>query len=334
MSESEEKNELYLVTGAAGFAGGHLLRYLIGQGIRVRAMVRSEAQRAQVEADGATEVVLGDLAQPETLPAAVQGVHGIYHIAALFRQQKGEEEFVAINQEGVRHLIDAAVEAGVPRLIHCSTGGVLGHIKNPPGTETSPYNPGDIYQVTKLEGEKIALEAFRSGKLSGVVIRPAMIYGPGDARTLKIFRMIARKRFFYVGDGSTHVHWIDARDLARSFHLAMMHTERNAEIYQICGRRPAPLREFCEIVAKALGVPPPWLKVPVKPMQNLGTLCEWVCKPFGIEPPLYRRRVDFYTKRRWFSCEKAEKELGFSAAQSLEDEVADIVQDYRENGKL
>lgn len=333
-SEEDSSHEIYLVTGAAGFTGGYLVRHLVDQGIRVRAMVRDRSRAGGLEALG-VEVVEGDLTDAASLVRAVEGIKGVYHIAALFRQHGFPDSvFREVNAEGTRRLIDAAVAAGVSRLIHCSTVGVLGHIANPPADEATPYNPGDIYQQTKMEGEQIALEAFRSGRIAGVVIRPAMIFGPGDQRTLKLFRMIARKRFFYVGRGEASVHWIDVRDLARSFRLAMEHTERNAEIYIIAGREPMPLRAMADEVARQFGVSPPWFRVPVRPMQWAGSLCEAVCRPFGIEPPLYRRRVDFFTKDRSFNSAKATAELGFEPAQSFGGEVADIIAHYRAQQKV
>ena len=198
-------------------------------------MVRNPAQAEPLERLG-VEVVFADLQKPETLPAAVQGVTNLYHVASLFRAAGlPETVFHDINAEGTRRLLDSAIAAGVKRFVHCSTGGVLGHIKNPPADENAPYNPGDAYQRSKLEGEKIAMEYFRSGKIRGVVIRPAMVYGPGDTRNLKMFRMIARGKFFYVGDGKTKVHFVDVRDLARGFILAMEHDELNAEIYHVPG---------------------------------------------------------------------------------------------------
>ncbi len=311
--------------------GGEIVRQLSAQGIRVRGMVRKAEQAEAVRALGAEDVVVADLRDAASLAPAVSGVKGIYHIAALFRQAGlPESEFHDINAEGVRRLFDAAIAAGVSRIVHCSTGGVLGHIANPPGTETSPHNPGDMYQRTKLEGETIALEYFRSGKIRGAVIRPGMIYGPGDTRNLKMFRMIAHRRFFYVGPGC-HVHFVDVRDLARAFQLAMEKEDINGEIYIIAGECAAPLREVCKEIARLLNVPPPWLTVPVKPMQWLGSLCEWICTPLHISPPLYRRRVDFFTKNRHFDWSKAARDLGYRPARSFEEELADIVRWYQEH---
>ena len=332
--DDDHRLKTYLVTGASGFVGGYLVRHLLDQGIRVRAMVRDENNAKDLKGLG-VEVVVAELWDADSLVRAVTGVRGVYHIAALFRQHGfADRIFREVNADGTRRLLDASIQAGVRRFIHCSTVGVLGDIVHPPADESTPYGPGDIYQQTKMEGEKLALEAFRSGQMSGVVIRPAMIYGPGDQRTLKLFRMIARKRFFYVGRGLALVHWIDVRDLVRAFQLAMDHQERNGEIYMIAGKSQMPLRTLCEEVAGQLGVSPPWLSLPVRPIQWAGSLCEVLCRPWGIEPPLYRRRVDFYTKHRSFDGSKAERELGFTPSRTFKEEVADIIASYQETQML
>ncbi len=326
--------ERYLVTGAAGFVGSNLVRVLSSKGVLVRAMVRPGGQKFTENLPG-VEVVEADFCDAGTLPALLEGITGVYHIAALFRQQGFPEEvFRKVNAEGVKVLLDACIDAGIKRFIHCSTVGVLGHIKHPPGHENTPYSPGDTYQQTKMEGEFIALDYFRSGKIGGNVIRPGMVYGPGDMRTLKLFSMVAKGRFFYVGKGEATVHFVDVRDLARSFVLAMEHTEVNGEVFIIAGDTVMPLKDLAKMIADRCNVRQPWIKLPVKPMQWAGSLCEMLCAPFGIEPPLYRRRVDFFTKDRSFNTEKAKRLLGFESQQSVKGEVEDIIDWYRLNNYL
>jgi len=326
------ESKLFLVTGAAGFVGSEVVRQLVARGDRVRGLVRRESQLQEIREMGA-EPVLGDIRDREGLVRAMEGVEGVFHIAAMFREaDQPDSAYVEANVDGVRNVLESAAAAGVKRVVHCSTGGVHGHIADPPADESAPFNPGDIYQRTKLDGEQLALDFFRQGSVRGVVIRPAMIYGPGDTRTRKLFSMVSKGRFFYVGRGDNLVHFIDVRDLARAFLLAMEREETNAEVYIIAGERTMSLREFCEIVAGKLGVKPPWIRIPVKPMQWAGSVCEAICLPLGISPPLYRRRVDFFTKDRSFSSEKARKELSFVPAQAPEKEVADILSDYQARG--
>jgi dihydroflavonol-4-reductase len=330
----DAKSPLYLVTGGAGFVGGHLVRHLSRQGIRVRAMVRKEGDVPDLR-ESADEVVVADLNDESSLSEAVNGVSGVYHIAAIFRQEGVDPKtFSLVNADGTRHLLDAAIAAGVPRFIHCSTVGVHGNISNPPADEQAPFAPGDIYQETKLEGEKIAMHYFREGLVSGIVIRPAMIFGPGDLRTLKLFRMISKGIFFYVGSGDVLLHWVDVRDLVAGFQLAMEAEDINNEVYILGGATSKPLKEMVSIIAGQLGVAEPWLHIPVSLMMLAANLTEAICKPLRIEPPIYKRRVSFFLNTRAFDISKARRDLGYSPARTFEEEVADIISEYKRLGLL
>jgi dihydroflavonol-4-reductase len=324
----------YLVTGASGEIGHAVVSHLRALNVSVRAMLRTTAKGAAAKALGA-EVVIADLTDRPSLDRAVQGCVGVYHIGALYRDAGlPDAAYFAANADGTRALLDAAIAAGVERFVHTSTGGVLGDIKTPPGSHLTPYAPGDVYQRSKTEGEKIALEYFRSGKIRGVVIRPAMVYGPGDTRHLKLFRMIARGRFFFVGPGDKSVHFIDIRDLARAYRLAMERTEVSGEIYHIAGEAPLPLRDAVNLIADRLGVRRPWLHLPIKLTQAIGSACEIVCAPFGIAPPIYKRRVDFFTKARHFDTSKSARELGFHPSLPSRDEIVAVTDYFRAHHML
>lgn len=324
---------VYLVTGAAGFVGMHLVRHLKASGQRVRAMVRKPAQ-AEALKGLADEVVIADLSQPESLASAVKGVAGIHHVASIFRQEGlPDETFFDVNAEGTRRIFEAAIAAGVPRIVHCSTNGVHSDIDHPPATEEYPFNPGDVYQESKLAGEQIAMEYFADGRMAGVVLRPTMIWGPGDDRTLKMFRMIDKGRFFYVGPGDTLHHWVDVRDLAEAFRLSM-DSDINAEAFLIGGRDYLSMKTIADEIAKQLGRRSPALHLPVRPMMLLAHGTEIVCKPLGVEPPIFRRRVSFFLKNRAYDISKARQMLGYEARQDIAGEIADIIAAYRADGKL
>jgi len=161
-----------------------------------------------------------------------------------------------------------------------------------------------------------------------------MIYGPGDSRTLKLFKPISEGRFFYVGAGEASVHFIDVRDLAQSFLLAAENQNINGEIFIIAGETPLPLKNLAVTIAHLMGVREPWLHLPVKPMQALGSLCEAICKPFRINPPIFRRRVDFFTKSRSFDTSKASEMLRFKPSKSLIQELIEIIDSYVRLGMI
>lgn len=336
----DQNTPKYLLTGASGFTGSHLLAHLLEQKTAVRAMVRSVPAffassiiPEALKSNPLLEVVEGDLKDVASLARAVSGTCGVYHVAAAFREASlPPSHYFEVNATGTEELLKAAVSAGVQRFIYCSTNGVVSKPSTLPSDETAPYSPGDFYQESKAEGEKIALKYFHSGKVTGMVLRPAMIYGPEDLRLLKIFKLVGEERFFYVGQGNAHVHFIDVRDLAAAFTLAMQKKEINGEVVLIAGEKPFRLHEVVNEIAKFYGVPAPKLHLPVWPLQTLGSICEAICKPFGINPPIYRRRVDFFIKERCFSTAKAQELLGFKPQLSSLEEIRSLCKWYEEHG--
>ncbi len=326
-----------LVTGATGFSGGHLTRRLLREGARVSVLARPSSDPATVTAlrEAGAQVLSGDVVERAAVREAVREVEIVFHLAALFRQAGlPDSAYHEVNVEGTRHLLDAAEAAGVARFVHCSTVGVHSHIPSPPADESEPYRPGDVYQETKCEGEKLAQQRFASGRLEGVVIRPAMIWGEGDRRTLKLFRGVARRRFPVIGSGRTLAHWVDVSDLAEGFLLAASQPEAAGQTYILAGERPVAIRELVEAIARVAGVKPLPLRIPARPVQLAGSLTEWICRPLGVEPPLYRRRVDFFTKDRSFDTTKARSELGYRPHQDFEGEVRKIHAWYEKHGWL
>jgi dihydroflavonol-4-reductase len=327
-----------LVTGATGFTGGHLAATLARRGDDVRALVRprSLARFATSEAAAAGVAALpGDLADAEAVRQAAAGVEVVYHIAATYREAgQPDTAYRAVNVEGTRHVLEAALAAGVRRVVHCSTGGVHGHIEHPPANEEAPFSPGDIYQETKLEAEQVAREFGRSRGLDVVVARPIGIYGPGDTRFLKMFRGIARGRFPMLGrcDAFYHLTYID--DLVEGFRLCGEVPAAAGRTYLLAGPSYTTLTELAETMAAELGVAAPRWRLPVWPFWTAGLLCEMICVPLRIEPPLYRRRVDFYTKSRAFDTTRARQELGYAPKVELAEGIRRTIAWYREQGLL
>lgn len=320
-----------LVTGATGFVGSVLCKELLDHGYEVRALYRNEQKLDTIKGLD-LELFKGDICSPEDMQKACQGMDVVFHIAALFREAKHEDDvYRQVNIEGVRNVFDSAISAGVKKVIHCSTVGVHSHIPNPPADETEDYRPGDIYQETKCEGEKLALSYYNDGKMAGNVIRPAMIWGPGDTRTLKLFKGISKKRMPLIGTGKTFVHWILVNDLARAFRLAA-EADVTGEVFIIAGREAVTMECLFKTIAEKIGASTSFLRLPALPIQLIGGLVEAVCIPFGVEPPIYRRRVDFFTKTRSFDSSKAKRLLGFEAASDFAGEVQSIADWYRTKG--
>ncbi len=327
-------NKKVLVTGATGFTGSHLCKSLVKEGHRVRALVRETSILTDLkELD--LEITYGDVCDPASLTRAVDGIDIIYHLAAAsLHRDVSEETFWKVNFDGTKNLLQAAEEKGIQRLIHCSTVGVLGDISNLPAKEDAPYNPGDIYQKSKCEGEKLALEfSYRKG-LPVVVVRPTGIYGPGDKRFLKLFRSINRGRFVMLGIGDVLYHMTYIDDLVDGLKLCGEKESILGQIYTLGGNEYVSLNELVGRIAQILEVSEPWLRFPVWPVWMLGFACEIICQPLGFKPPLYRRRADFFRKSRAFDISKATRELGYKPRVDLESGLKMTANWYASQGLL
>ncbi len=323
-----------LVTGVTGFTGGHLARRLREAGDQVRVLVRTAAQ-AEVWRNQGYDVARGDLTDGASLRAACAGIDVVYNIAALYRTAGlPADAYRAVNARGVATLIDAAAAAGVRRVVHCSTVGVHGDVEHPPAGEDAPLRPGDVYQDTKLEGERLAAEAAARTGIELVIARPSGIYGPGDRRLFKLFGAVARGRFVLLGRGEIFYHLTYVDDLCDGFRLCATVPGAAGRTYILAGGEVTTLRELIDITAAVAGVRPRIVRLPVWPVWLAGALCEAVCAPFGIEPPLYRRRVDFFTKSRAFDISRARAELGFAPRVSLREGIGRTLEWYRGQGWL
>lgn len=330
-------SEKVLVTGANGFTGSKLCRHLLARGNKVVAMVRSPAKGVNgLPADPNLEVAHGDLSRGDGVPAdAFEGVSVVYHIAALYRQEGADREaFHKVNVSGTGQVLRAARHAGVRRFVHCSTGGVHGNIENPPANENAPLRPGDLYQETKLEGEKLALAFGKENGLGVSVIRPTAIYGAGDLRFLKLYKSINNGTFRMIGDGRPLYHFVYVDDLVQGFLLAGEKEAAIGEVFIIAGPEYVSISTLVEMIARELGRTVPKWHIPVWPVMTAARLCKAVCHPLGIEPPLYPRRLDFFLKDRAFDSSKAGKLLGYAPRVGLKEGIADTAAWYRENNLL
>jgi len=323
-----------LVTGATGFTGGALARRLASHNAPVRALVRNSANVAPLTELG-IEIVHGDLRDPESLRQAMCGVDVVYHLAAIYRQQRTDPQmFKAVNAVGVQYLLDAAIDAGASRFVHCSSVGVHGHVEQPPAAEDAPFAPSDPYQDSKLEGERIAARYMAEGRLAITIFRPSPIYGPGDLRFLKLFRGIKRGHFPMIGDGRVFYHLVYIDDLVEGIIRCGTADQAIGETFILAGPEYTTLNELLATVAKEVGSRPPWLRIPLAPVYAAAAVCEAVCRPLGVEPPLYRRRVGFFTKSRAFDIAKARRMLGYAPQVSVREGVARTGAWYVEQGLL
>ena len=322
------------LTGASGYTGGRLLEALRARGDEVAVLVRPESVSEGIRAQ-ASRLVEGRLGDAEAAARLVEGADAVLHVAAVYRTAGHPDSYYReVNVVGTERLLEAAVRQGVRRFVHTSTVGVHGHVENPPADESAPMAPGDIYQATKAEAEILALDFHRRRGLPVAVVRPGAIYGPGETRFLKLFRAIARGRYAIVGTGRTFYHPVYIDDLVTGFLLALERPEAVGESFLVCGPSYVSQQDLAALIAKHTGGRVLPFRIPARPIQWAGDLVEALCVPLGLEPPLHRRRVDFWTKSRAFTIEKARRLLGYQPKVDVEEGIARTAAWYREAGWL
>lgn len=328
-----------LVTGAAGFIGGALLKRLSEYGLNVVGTVLYQEEAEQLRAEGYDVAVL-DLASDGSWDETLQGVDVVFNIAALFQEvEHGESMYRKVNVDGTLKLVREAADAGVERFVHCSTVGVHGAVKEIPCTEKSPYNPMDEYHRTKLDGELAVLEFAAGLPEDGMIVtvnRPAMVYGPGDVRMMKLFKAIASGKFMMIGSGKVlaHLGYID--DQVDSLLLCGVRprSQVHLEAFNIASGKYITLNELAALIAQAAGVKLSKLKIPVAPVWLAGLACELLCRPLGVKPPIFRRRVGFFTHNRAFDLTKARERLNYHPQVEDKDGITQTVNWYRQHGLI
>ncbi|WP_373046281.1 NAD-dependent epimerase/dehydratase family protein [Vulgatibacter sp.] len=176
-----------LLTGGTGFVGPVVAKSLAARGHEIRALVRRTSNKAGLEAVGGVEFAYGDVCDADSLPAALEGVDAVMHVAAVTKGLTRDDYF-RVNHFGTRQLAEAAVAAGVPRFVHCSTLAVAGPMPHGrPSLEEDECKPVSLYGTSKLAGE----EAVRrhADKLHLTIVRPPIVYGPRDRDFFEVFKM-------------------------------------------------------------------------------------------------------------------------------------------------
>lgn len=240
-----------LVTGATGMVGGAIVRALLARGRPVRVLAR-DPDRARALLGSSVEIAAGDLRFPERLRQACEGIREIYHAAAElgFRDGNGAEIFET-NVEGTRRLLEAARASGVSRIVYTSSVAVYGDHLPLGVTEDAPLNPSGAYGVSKVRAERLLREAVGTG-LHGMIVRPCIVYGPGDRYFLPQTRSIMRLPVLPLPDGGRHVVDVVHADDVAAAHLLVMEAGRPGEAYNVTDGGCYRLRELVRWMAEAL----------------------------------------------------------------------------------
>jgi dihydroflavonol-4-reductase len=299
-----------LVTGATGFLGWHVARLLIERGHTVRALARPGSRVAELP----VEIVTGDLRDRESLERAVAGCGLLYHVAADYRLwARNPRELYDSNVEGTRHLLAAAQQAGVERVVYTSTVGCIGIPHGGIGDETAPVALDDMagdYKRSKFLAEQVALE-FARGGFPVVIVNPTAPIGDHDVKPTPTGKIVLD---FLNGDMpafiDTGLNVVDVRDTAEGHLLACEHG-RPGERY-ILGSENLTLAQILGKLAAITGRKAPTMKLPYAVAYCAGVCSTAWASLTGIPPRVPLAAVQMARKKMWVTHEKASRELGFA----------------------
>ncbi|MBL8786636.1 MAG: SDR family oxidoreductase [Deltaproteobacteria bacterium] len=326
------------VTGGSGFIGSHVVQRLIEAGSEVVVLLlpgdRAPALDAvQALAGPRLSRVTGDLTQVDALARAMEGASLVIHLAAIYAIWLPRPRLMwEVNVEGTRHIVQAARRAGVRRVVHTSSIAAVGLR---PGHEVADEDDGfsdwggDDYVVSKYVSELEALAA-RHADLDVVVVNPAFPFGPNDSAPTPTGKMVLdtlRGRMPFVTTGGFCA--VDVRDVAEGHLLAALRGQSGRRY--ILGAHNVSFGEFSAAVAEAAGRKPPRLVVPPEALIAAGRFAEAVATRLTRRPPMMTERSVRYLAGNWryFSCERARRELGYSP-RPLADAIRASVAWFRE----
>jgi nucleoside-diphosphate-sugar epimerase len=323
-----------LVTGATGFLGSSLVRRLLAGGVQVRALVRSPAKGEQLAHQG-VEPVVGDIDNGDALTAALDDVAVVYHLAGkLLEPGEPDELYRRTHVDGTKLLIEACQNhPKVARLVHCSTTGVLGSTGEEPLDETAPFRPTNIYESTKTEAETLVRGEWQD-RVPAVIVRPGLVYGPGDLHLVSLFRSILHRQFRPIGRRTVWLHPIYIDDMTEALLYCGVSFAALGECFHIAGPEPVPLEGLAEAIARALGTALPRGRIPLAAAWALAMVGESLPAQLKASAPLTRSRLEFLTHNRMYSVEKAKRLLDFVAPTDLSTGITRTVAWYRKHGYL
>jgi dihydroflavonol-4-reductase len=325
-----------LVTGGRGFLGGAIARELAARGNDVAILDLLPGKPGRDPAGIAC--FEGDIRDPAAVRAAIRGRTHVFHAAAVlsfWRRRRALQRDV--NVEGTRVVMEAAIEAGVARVVHTSSVNALGYPEDPsrPGDEETAFNwgpPGIGYMDSKRAAEEIILDLVRTRGLPAVVVNPGTMFGSSACAGLNselYIGAIARGRLRAYLDGGAN--FVGVEDVV-SGHLLAAEKGRPGERY-ILGGENLTYQELFAKISAAVDADAPRRRIPYAPALAFSRLACAVSAMTGREPLLTPEIVRAGCRRLFYSSDKARRELGY-APRPFDAALADTIAFMRRSGLL
>ena len=326
-----------LVTGASGFLGSALVRALAARGDAVTVLVR-QTSNCSAFAGCPVALVTGDVQDRDSLARATRGNDTVFHCAGRVADWGPRSEFYRVNVEGTRNLLDASCSAGIQHFIHVSSLVVLGVPRTMPVTETTPYATRYFhpYVETKILAEQLVLDCHARYRLPATIVRPGIIWGPGDTTIFPRIEQLARKGLMVIlgrGDNILCLSYIG--NLVAGLLRAAAIEQPDGQIYSIADEEHITSRAFFTALTAALDLPPPRLTVPFSALDAVARLCEvWARLVRSSQAPLLTRLGLYLWGTHYIAdITKARQKLGYRQQVSFKEGLQNLGAWYRQQYK-
>lgn len=324
-----------MVTGATGFLGNNLVAELLKRRQSVRILARDGQKAHQLFGETVT-IIPGDIADARQVRQAVDGATTIYHLAGrLYHPHTPAELYEQTHVEGTRALLRACQgQTQLRRIVYVSTTGVYGVTGEVPAGEDAPFAPTNAYEATKLKGELLALKSYQESGLPVTVIRPGLVYGPGDLHLLGFFRAIHKGLFRVIDGGQAMLHPVYIDDLIAALLLSAGHPQALGRACNIAGEPPVTVLQLATAIAHTLDKRLPRGSIPLWLANLASDIFAILPGMKGGHAPLTRSRVQFLTNSRLIDISRAKAELGYVPKVELEEGLKLTAAWYYKHGYL
>jgi nucleoside-diphosphate-sugar epimerase len=296
------------ITGGSGFIGRKLVYRHLSQGDELRVLSR-RASGDDDDLRGLLKWYKGDLLTNEELESFVDGVDVLYHCAGEIRY---ENRMMALNVDGTRRLIKAAT-GRIGRWVQLSSVGAYGKIPKGSINEQTELNPSGMYEITKVDSDKLVSRAAAAGAFECVVLRPSNVYGAdmSNQSLYSLVEMIRRGWFFFIGKPGASANYIHVDNVVEGLLRCGMQGAARGQVYNLSDQRT--MEQFVATIAISLGKTVPVLRLPEWPVRQSIKLLGNI-KSF----PLTAARLDALTGRAVYATDKIEKELNYRHIVTME----------------
>jgi dihydroflavonol-4-reductase len=313
--------DTFLVTGATGFIGSHIVDTLVAKGKQVRVLIRDNTRISNITEHikrGNIELVYGNLHNVHAIEKALTGCTVICNAAALTDLSASLDALLRTNVFALRAMLEIASHMKIKRFVHISSIGAF-NLSRHSINENTPLTPINNYDRSKVEGEKLALAFGREKKLPVTILEPSAVYGPRVRIGFHyLLEVLERGKMRYPVRENTKLNMLYVGDLVQAVEKAISAPEAIGERFIIGDDRSYTYKQILELAAKELGVPPPQKHIPFSIAKCYALLTEAGAKLLGRKPRITVSYFDYITSDMILDISKAKRLLGFKPQYSLE----------------